>query len=68
MDKRTAQVGSSCPVWARGLKLDTDKAWQQFDVVPRVGTWIETYHEKKQERGAKVVPRVGTWIETISIR
>ena len=35
------------------------------DVVPLVGTWIETCSLVQQVRYAAVVPLVGTWIETI---
>ena len=32
---------SSCPSWARGLKLIIRAKQRQYRVVPLVGTWIE---------------------------
>ena len=34
-------------------------------VAPRVGAWIETYHEyPEKQKQHQVAPRVGAWIET----
>ena len=35
-----------------------------FDVVPYIGTWIETDWLPSPGGIAKVVPYIGTWIET----
>ena len=56
---------SSHPAWVRGLKqligcLGNDKAI----VAPRVGAWIETYHNILRRCLRDVAPRVGAWIET----
>ena len=34
------------------------------DVVPYIGTWIETETAKKNLKKFPVVPYIGTWIET----
>ena len=34
-------------------------------VVPRAGTWIETYSSYEDVMSEIVVPRAGTWIETL---
>ena len=56
----------SFPSWERGLKL----LWRETDlcihnVVPLVGTWIETGKPEQNILTALVVPLVGTWIETL---
>ncbi len=35
-----------------------------FDVVPYIGTWIETMSEGVTDKPEIVVPYIGTWIET----
>ena len=36
-----------------------------MEVVPYIGTWIETKDSKDNWRTPFVVPYIGTWIETI---
>ena len=36
----------------------------KIQVVPYIGTWIETSYGKKISRCPEVVPYIGTWIET----
>ena len=55
----------SFPSWERGLKPVTGKAKAGVtEVVPLVGTWIETYEMDYPFILSAVVPLVGTWIET----
>ena len=35
-----------------------------WEVVPYIGTWIETGIGAKKRQEAAVVPYIGTWIET----
>ena len=37
---------------------------QSHNVVPYIGTWIETQFSATPKRKTKVVPYIGTWIET----
>ena len=39
-----------------------------IDVVPYIGTWIETIGKTVTLHGASVVPYIGTWIETTLFR
>ena len=61
-----ALVGTSHPVWVRGLKLCWKKDIPRpINVAPRVGAWIETSEEVSIKTSIhKVAPRVGAWIET----
>ena len=34
------------------------------EVVPYIGTWIETKHPSTNRHSYQVVPYIGTWIET----
>ena len=34
------------------------------EVVPYIGTWIETYFRSREQYLKNVVPYIGTWIET----
>ena len=54
----------------RGLKLlmHLRKRKNPILVVPRAGTWIETYHHLIRKCLTFVVPRAGTWIETCIIK
>ena len=36
-----------------------------FEVVPYIGTWIETIILQYYYRANPVVPYIGTWIETV---
>ena len=36
-----------------------------MNVVPYIGTWIETKESKATRQIYKVVPYIGTWIETL---
>ena len=35
-----------------------------LEVVPYIGTWIETLEDAENLEKEKVVPYIGTWIET----
>ena len=35
-----------------------------FNVVPYIGTWIETLLRLCEKESIRVVPYIGTWIET----
>ena len=55
----------SFPSWERGLKLRKMPSIRPItNVVPLVGTWIETYFALPIFPLPIVVPLVGTWIET----
>ena len=55
----------SFPSWERGLKRRVpDLLTLPADVVPLVGTWIETLASPVPLPRCPVVPLVGTWIET----
>ena len=38
--------------------------WKIAEVVPYIGTWIETLNNLSLKYGNNVVPYIGTWIET----
>ena len=38
------------------------------EVVPYIGTWIETKKGNKSEQHKGVVPYIGTWIETMIVK
>ena len=51
----------------RGLKLkEFGIDWNDFDVAPRAGAWIETPSPKYGHHLLLVAPRAGAWIETSS--
>ena len=65
LPESSSKVGTSRPVWARGLKLCQSRNREGKNcVAPRVGAWIETYVEAKNYILRSVAPRVGAWIET----
>ena len=37
-----------------------------MDVVPYIGTWIETCTFQRTNKKKVVVPYIGTWIETVN--
>ena len=56
----------SFPSWERGLKRFSDTLKELWpEVVPLVGTWIETLLRPAMVGMWLVVPLVGTWIETL---
>ena len=58
-------LGTSHPVWVRGLKqLHRAVERGQLHVAPRVGAWIETLKSLNNFVQSRVAPRVGAWIET----
>jgi len=60
-----AAIAASRPAWARGLKLTIGKPnYEEREVAPRVGAWIETRPVYPMQQTAMVAPRVGAWIET----
>ena len=55
----------SVPSWERCLKHGSTEGWaSDINVVPLVGTWIETGERISDADEHEVVPLVGTWIET----
>ena len=57
--------GVSPPAWGRGLKrYPTSSVVGKVGVAPRVGAWIETLGETREQEFRGVAPRVGAWIET----
>ena len=55
----------SHPMWVRGLKhLETSIAWNETEVAPYVGAWIETFEGVQYGALSMVAPYVGAWIET----
>ena len=52
-------------MWVRGLKhLETSIAWNETEVAPYVGAWIETFEGVQYGALSMVAPYVGAWIET----
>ena len=47
------------------MKHNRDTLFRLHDVVPYIGTWIETVSMIARVAKALVVPYIGTWIETI---
>ena len=43
IDYQQDTTKQSSPTWGRGLKPDTDTRTAEHDVVPYMGTWIETW-------------------------
>ena len=41
---------------------------KHFEVVPYIGTWIETCLHNSTSSQSIVVPYIGTWIETVDNR
>ena len=48
-------------------RLISGKTYKRRNVVPYIGTWIETEGKSLDTVFGYVVPYIGTWIETLNI-
>ena len=56
---------ASHPVRVRGLKQGSEGGdYDEEDVAPRAGAWVETIKSACRFPAAKVAPRAGAWVET----
>ena len=50
------------------MKLDSDNSSViSLQVVPYIGTWIETVKDRQDNAGKESRTLLGTWIETIAV-